>query len=230
MSSSRRTARPSRRLVVVTTAFALFAAGLEGGLIVGTRAYVDHRQEVSDLRLTAAMKTFRPAPHAGLAKPLEADAFISDRNPRATPSTCAPLTALATGPARGGRSWTGAGNGSPAAVTLLTVRFADADAARAELARKRWAMLRCRHVDVTFPPFDEPPVAYTVAGRHWATSSVGRRARWTLDGGGRTYSFYVERYGNSLTWTYDDDEISTPQDRAQVAADLIEELRGLAGR
>lgn len=220
--------RPSRT-TVLTVVVAVLVLALEIGALAGARALVDRRDYVSDLRLDAALSTFRAAPHPGLAKPLGVDAFAPEQNPRTAPAGCAPLTALATGGALDGRSWTGAGDGSLVPVTLLTVRFADAGEARAELDRKRWAMLRCRSVEVTFPPFDQPATTYTVAGRHWPTSAVGSTLRWSLAGDGRRFDFYVVRYANTLTWSYDDD-VSAPATREQVADSLVTRLRELAGR
>ena len=83
-------------------------------------------------------------------------------------------------------------------MTLLVVRYADADAARAELDRKRLAMLRCTRVAITFPPYDaaaRPPT--TVTGRHWLASATGSVVRWSLVGGGRRFDFYVRRYANT---------------------------------
>lgn len=218
-------ARQGWVLVVVVATLAVISA--QACLVVGARLLLDRREQVSDLRLTAATKTFRPAPHPGLAKPLDADAFDDDHNPRTEPARCAPLTALATAGVVGGRSWTGAGDASAAPVTLLTVRFTSSAAARAELSRKRWALLRCNLISVTFPPFDAPAVTYSVGEQRW-TPPVGRRARWTLDDGSRRFAFYVVRYGNTLTWTYDDISVSSPLNREPVADDLVEELRDLA--
>lgn len=212
------------RALVAGAAVLVFTA--EVGGLAGARALVDRHEQVSDLRLDAAMETFRPAPHPGLSKPLGVDAFTVEQNPRAAPTTCAPLITLATGGALDGRSWTGAGDASLVPVTVLTVRFADAGQARAALERKRWAMLRCTEVAVSLPPFDRPATAYRVTGRRWTTSAVGRTARWSLDGGGRRFDFYVARYGNTLTWTYDDD-VSSPVAREQVVDDLVDRLREL---
>ena len=216
-------------MVVVTVAAALALFAIEVGGLLGIRAVLDHRAYVSELRLDAAMRTFRPVDHPGLASPADPAGFTAERNPRAEPVRCAPLTALATTPPLDGRSWTGV-NGQPAQpVTLLTVRYLDADAARVELDRKRLALLRCPRVAVSFPPYDRPPTTYAVSGRHWPAGAVGSVVRWSLVGGDQRFDFYVRRYANTLTWTYADD-VSTPQVREEVADSLVERLEDLAHR
>lgn len=222
-----RTGRPSRRLVPALVAGGLVVHALQLGAYVVVRDAVDRHQSVSDLRLDAALETFRPSDRAGRGQPADAATFAADRNPRADPAGCRPLTALATRPPLDGRSWTGV-NGRPAQpVTLLTVRYADAGTARAELDRKRWAVLRCPRVSVTFPPYEAPPTTYEVRGRAWASTTVRGAVRWSLEGGGRRFDFYVRRYGNTLTWTYADD-VSTPAVRQEVADSLVARLQELA--
>lgn len=218
--------RSTTRVVVATVAVSLVLLGAEVGAGLGVRSALDRRAYVSDLRLDAALETFRPVDRSGLASP---GSFEAGRDPRTDPAACAPLTVLTSTPPLDGRSWTGI-NGRPAQpVTLLTARYADADGARAELDRKRVALLRCTRVTITFPPYDAPPTTYTVTGRHWATSAVGPVVRWSLVGGGRRFDFYVQRYANTLTWTYADD-VSTPAVREEVARSLVDRLRDLAGR
>ncbi len=226
---SARAGGPSRRLVLALVAGGLAVHGLQLGACTAVRSAVDHHQSVSDLRLDAAMKTFRPVERSGLAQPADVATFAADHNPRADPARCRALTALTTTPPLDGRSWTGI-NGRPAQpVTLLTVRFASADTARLELDRKRWALLRCSAVAVTFPPYDAPPTTYAVRRPHWLSSAVGSTVRWSLVGDGRRFDFYVRRYGNTLSWTYADD-VSTPQVREQVADSLVVRLQDLASR
>ena len=216
-------------VVVVTVAAALALLGVEIGAGLGVRDALDRRAYVTDLRLDAALETFRPVERSGLATPADPLGFGPDRSPRTDPAACAPLTVLASTPPLDGRSWTGV-NGRPAQpVNLLVVRYADADGARAELDRKRLAMLRCTRVAITFPPYAGPPTTYTVTGRHWPTSVTGSVVRWSLVGGGRRFDFYVRRYANTLTWTYADD-VSTPEVREQVADSLVVRLRDLAHR
>ncbi|SEQ63498.1 hypothetical protein [Microlunatus flavus] len=219
-----------RRLVAALVLGGLLVNGLQVGGLLALRSALDRRQAVSDLRLDAALQTFRPADRPGLAQPLDAGTFAADRNPRTDPAACVPLTALAVpggAPPLDGRSWTGV-NGRPAQpVTLLVVRYADAGEARRELDRKRWAMLRCTTVDVTFPPYDAPATAYSVRERHWLTSALGGTVRWSLVSGGKRFDFYVRRHGNLLMWTYADD-VSTPAVRQQVADSLVDRLDELA--
>ncbi|GAB2569898.1 hypothetical protein [Microlunatus antarcticus] len=213
-------------MVAAALVVSLVLLGAEVGAALGVRAALDRRAFVSDLRLDAALETFRPVDRSGLASPADPAGFGPDRSPRTDPAACAPLTVLTSTPPLDGRSWTGI-NGRPAQpVTLLVVRFADADAARAELDRKRVAMLRCTRVAVTFPPYDRPPTAYEVTGRHWLSSAAGSVVRWSLVDGDRRFDFYVQRYANTLTWTYADD-VSTPPVREQVARSLVVRLRDL---
>ncbi len=221
--------RSTKRVAALAVLGSLVLLGAEVGAVVGVRATLDRRAYVSDLRLDAALETFRPVDRSGLASPADPATFSPDRNPRTDPASCAPLTVLTTTAPLDGRSWTGV-NGRPAQpVTLLTVRFGDAGAARDELDRKRVALLRCRHVVITFPPYDAPPTTYTVTARHWPTSAAGPVVRWSLVGGDRRFDFYVRRYANTLTWTYADD-VSTPQVREEVALSLVARLQDLAHR
>lgn len=221
--------RSTTHVVVLAVACSLVLLGAEVGALVSFRAALDRRAEVSDLRLEAALETFRPVDRSGLASPADPRTFATDRNPRTDPARCAPLTVLTTSPPLDGRSWTGI-NGYPAQpVTLLTVRFADADAARVELDRKRVALLRCRKVAITFPPYGGPPTSYAVTGRSWPGNAAGSVVRWSLVGGDKRYDFYVRRYANTLTWTYADD-VSTPQVREEVVRSLVERLEDLAHR
>jgi hypothetical protein len=198
---------------------------LVGGLAV--RRWHDRIQFVEELRLAAALQTFRPSERAGLSKPVVAVDLAADRSVRARPARCAPLTLLATRPSIGGGSWTGI-NGSPAQpVAMLTIRYADASAARADLADKRVALLQCHNVQLTFPPFDKPAQNFTIIERNWIRSAVGGRVAYALAGGGKRYDFYVRQYANTLTWTYGDD-VSTPHVRQQVVDDLVGRLKEMA--
>lgn len=220
---------PTSRVVGVAVLGWLVLVGAQLGAATGLRAALDRQAYVSDLRLDSALQTFRPVDHAGLAQPSDPRSFDTDRNPRTTPSRCAPLTVLSTVPPVDGRSWTGISGRPAQPVNLLVVRFASAGDARAELDQKRVAMLLCRQTSITFPPFDAPATAYTVTGRHWTTSAAGTAVRWSLEGGGRRFDFYVRRYGNTLTWTYADD-VSTPAVREEVADSLVDRLADLARR
>jgi hypothetical protein len=226
----RRPARsPAAPVVAALVAGSLVLVGAEVGSAFALRSALDRRAYVSELRLDAALETFRPVERPGLASPADLRRFGADQNPRTDPSACAPLTVLTATLPLDGRSWTGV-NGRPAQpVTLLTVRFADAHTARTELDRKRVALLRCHRVAITFPPYAGPPTTYTVTGRRWTSSAVGPVVRWSLVGGDRRFDFYVRRYANTLLWTYADD-VSTPAVREEVARSLVERLRDLAHR
>ena len=221
--------RSTTRVVVLAVAASLVLLTAEVGGLMGVRSALDRRAYVTDLRLDAALETFRPVDRSGLASPADLATFGADRNPRADPAGCTPLTVLTTTTPLDGRSWTGV-NGRPAQpVTLLTARFADAGQARAELDRKRVALLRCTRIAIVFPPYDAPPTTYAVTHRHWVTSATGPAVRWTLEGGDRRFDFYVRRYANTLTWTYADG-VSTPQVREEVARSLVTRLEDLARR
>lgn len=225
----RGTRSPAVPLLVALVAGSLLVLGGELGSALAVRALLDRQAYVSDLRLDAALQTFRPVDRSGLAAPIDPAGFAPERNPRTDPAACAPLTELTVSAPLDGRSWTGVGGRPAQPVTLLTVRFADAGAARTELDRKRLAALRCRQVAVTFPPFDAPPTTYAVAGRHRPRDLVGDTVRWSLVGNGRRFDFYARRYGNTLTWTYADD-VSTPEVREEVADSLVTRLQDLARR
>jgi hypothetical protein len=221
--------RSTTRVVVVAVLASLVLLAAEAGVALAVRSTLDRRAYVSDLRLDAALETFRPVERSGLASPADPQTFAPERNPRTDPAACAPLAVLTTTQPLDGRFWTGI-NGRPAQpVTLLTVRFAAADQARAELDRKRVALLRCTEVAITFPPYGGPPTPYRVTDRHWSTSVAGPVVRWSLVGGDKRFDFYVRRYANTLTWTYADD-VSTPQVREEVAVSLVDRLRDLAHR
>jgi hypothetical protein len=202
---------------------AVALAAAEMVALVAVQRHLDRGREVSALRLASAMETFRPPDRRGLARSVNAPELDPAQSVRATPSRCAPLTVLALGPAADGQSWTGV-NGSPAQpVTTLTVRYAAASAARAELRAKQLALLRCQSVRLTFPPFDAPSQEFIVSGRLHASNLLGDRLSYVLVGGGKRYGFYVRRYANTLTWTYADD-VSMPQTRQQVVDSLVAQL------
>ena len=204
----------------------LLARGLELAALLEGRRLLEQRTEVTALRLDAALQTFRPAAHRGLATPLGPAELADDRSVRTEPRRCRPLTLLATGPVLDGRSWTG-GAGSPLQpVTTLTVRYADPAAARHDLLVKRAALLGCRTLRLTFPPFDHPPQGFTVIAASGLRPSLPDRLRYAVQGGGSTYHFYVRRYANTLTWSYADDTSRRPA-REQVVDDLVGRLREL---
>ena len=146
---------------------------------------------------------------------------------RTVPRRCRSLTLLAVRTALDGESWTGI-NGSPAQpVRTLSVRYSDAASARADFRQKRIALLTCRTVVLSFPPYDEPGQPYTVSHRALALSVFGDRVGYALTGGTKRYDFYVRRYANTLTWTYGDDS-ATPAVRRQVADDLVDRLKTIA--
>lgn len=226
----RRPARsPAVPVVAALVAGSLVVVGAEVGAAYAVRTTVDHRAYVSELRLDAALETFRPVERPGLASPADPTTFAPDENPRTDPAACAPLSVLTTTTPVDGRSWTGASGRPAQPVTLLVVRFADADAARTELDRKRLALLRCRRVGITFPPYDGPPTTYTVEDRLRPTTVAGPVVRWSLVGGGRRFDFYVRRHANTLIWTYADD-VSTPAVREEVVRSLVARLEDLAHR
>ena len=200
--------------------------GVRVGAVVGVRAALDRRAYVSALRLDTAFATFRPG-DPGQAASYDPLNFTADHDPRTNPAACLPLTVLTSRVPLDARSWTGTVDSPAKPVILLTVRLADAGSARAELERKRVAMLRCTVLAVT--PSEGAPISYTVTGRHWQSSAVGTTVRWSLVGGAARYDFYVRRYANTLTWTYTDDA-SNPMVRDAVADSLVARLRYLSHR
>jgi hypothetical protein len=210
-------------LLALTLGLVLFSLEVAGGLKI--RQSYDRRQFVGSVRLAGAFQTFRPSERSGLSKPVGPVDLAADRSVRTEPPRCAPLTLLAVSTPLDGQSWTGI-NGSPAQpVTILTVRYADAGMARADLRAKRLALLRCHTVRLTFPPFDQPAQTFTVHARNRLLATVSDHVSYDLTGAQR-YEFYVRQYANTLTWTYGDD-VSTPSVRHQVADSLIGRLREL---
>ena len=191
------------------------------------RLLIDRSTFVTELRLAAALETFRPSERSGGAEPVDADTLSPARSTRAQPERCRPLALLAVGEVIDGRAWTGI-NGSPAEpVRTLTVRFADAAAARAELNRKRVALLRCGDIRLSFPPFEEPAQTFTVADRFQTSSLRCDRVGYTLRGSEESYTFYVRQYANTLTWTYGEDT-GMPEVRQEIADALVSRVRELA--
>lgn len=213
-----------RRLILSLVLVVALAAG---GL--GLHAVRDRHQFVDETRLQAALLIFRPAERNGSALPVAAADLAPDRSTRTAPVRCRSLALLSTGDADGGGSWRGI-NGSPAEpVSTLTARFASAGAARAELRAKRAALVSCRTVRLTFPPFDDPAEAFTVGGRLQPTLLAGDRLTYRLSSEKATYTFFVRRFGNTLTWAYGSTE-SQPRTRREVVDDLAGTLAELAGQ
>jgi hypothetical protein len=209
----------------VTTVL-LVVISIEIGGYLALRREQDRAHTVSALRLAAAMETFRPSEHGGLAHFVEPAELGPERSVRTSPSRCTPLTLLSVHGGVDGQSWTGV-NGTPVQpVTTLTVRYLDASSARRELRDKEIALLRCRKLLLTFPPFDAPAKPYRVKDRLQPSNLLADRLSYTLVGDQKRYEFYVRRYANTLTWTYAED-VSDPQVRRQVADSLVSRLRQL---
>ena len=217
----------NKKVVAAALGLSIIAFSLEvaGGLEV--RRWYDRSQFVRGSQLSAALLTFRPSDRAGQSRRVESADLAPGALVRTVPRRCRPLTLLAIRTPLEGESWTGI-SGSPAQpVKTLTVRYADAASARADLRQKRVAMLTCRTVVLGFPPYDEPGQPYTVSHRAPAMSVFGDRVGYALTAGDQRYEFYVRRYANTLTWTYADD-VSTPAVRRQVADDLVDRLKDIA--
>ena len=217
---------PPLALVVVGVVCVLLSRGvvLAGGQ--QTTRLLDRRQEVSAERLDAALQTFRPADHRGLAAPpLSGDDLSGRGSVRTQPARCAPLTLLATGRALDGQSWTGIAGSPLQPVRTLTARYPDAEAARHDLLAKRVALLSCRTVRLTFPPFDQPEQDFTVTDPLLPLAPAGV-VRYSLRRDDRSYRFYVRRYANTLTWSYASDA-STPKVRQHVVDSLVTRLQEL---
>ena len=218
--------RRVRIAVVAVIALSVVANVSHAAVALQMRAAYDRSQVVGAVRLNGALQTFRPFARSGQAEPVDLAALSPALTVRTEPARCSALTLLAVRAPVDGASWIGI-NGSPAQpVKLLTVRYPDASAARADLWDKRRALRRCHSVRLVFPPFDQPAQTYTVHPTHRLRSAVGDRVSYDLAGADKSYGFYVRQYANTLTWTYGDDT-STPQVRQQVADSLVERLREL---
>ena len=216
----------TRQLVALALAVSLLLLCLELSTAVLVRARRDRHELVSRERLTIALLTFRPAEHRGLPRDVPGEDLATANLVRSDPHRCSPLALLAVAPPLDAQSWTGI-NGSPAApVTTLTVRFADAGAARAALREKRLALLRCRRLALTFPPFDQPAEHFTVTEQFRPANLGGSTLSYVLVGEPQRYTFFTARYGNTLTWTYGDD--AGARHRRQVVLDLSARLAELS--
>ena len=199
----------------------LLSAGillLEAAAAVYLQRVFDQREQVSEQRLIAALETFRPSETAGRAREVPAADLRPERSVRSEPASCAPLSLLSTGSAVGGASWSGVSGRPVQPVNILTVRYADADQARGALTEKRVALLRCRSVRLTFAPYDEPALNFQVMAGPGAVLPPGRLSYLLVSGVDR-YEFYVRRWGNTLTWTYDKDV-----DRVRVGRAVVDDL------
>jgi hypothetical protein len=200
---------------------------LSGEVAVGVavRQRVDQRRAVDDQRLRVALLTFRPSERAGRPNDVAAAELAGENLVRTAPGRCSALALLAVTLPESGQSWTGI-NGSPAEpVRTLTVRYPDASTARAAMREKRLALVRCRQVSLTFPPFDEPAQDFTVTGRSRPSNVVGETLRYTLVGADQSYVFCVRRYVNTMTWSYGNE--SGAEAREEVVVDLTRRLAEL---
>jgi hypothetical protein len=225
MTGGRRAAggvRSAGRIVAGTLALALLLLTVEVMATIAVRQHRDRQELVTAQRLRVALQTFRPSERTGLPKDVPSRDLATENLVRTEPRRCVPLSLLAVAPPLDGQTWTGI-SGSPAEpVTTLTVRYADASTARRAMWDKRLALLRCRTVRLTFPPFDRPAQDFAVAAHARASTLVGDGIGYALVAADRRYNFFVRRYGNTLTWTYGDD--AGVQVRRQVVLDLAARL------
>ena len=212
------TVRLSLALVLIGL---LIASGAVGGKLRDRHQFVDAQ------RLGAALRVFRPPGRAGLPATVEAAALLPERSARVSPDRCRALALLNRAVAEDGGSWSGI-NGSPAEpVSILTVRLASAQAARSELRAKRLALVSCTDLWLTFPPFGEPAKPFKVDGRLQPTLFAGDAVSYSLVGQDSRYTFYIRRYGNTLTWAYGAKE-SQPAIRREVVDDLARTFAEMA--
>jgi len=214
------------RIVAVTVALSLVLLTLEVTALKALRDYRDQRELVTQLDLSVALRTFRPLHRPGLSR----DVSTADLDPRnqvrTEPRRCRSLVLPTVAPPLDAQSWTGA-SGSPAEpVTTLTVRYADASTARRALRDKRLALLRCRHLRLTFPPFDQPAQSWALSARARLSNVAGATLTYVLVGEEKRYTFFVARYANTVTWTYGTD--SGASVRRQLVLDLNDKLAELA--
>ncbi len=218
--------RRTRAIVVAALSLGIGLLLLEIASVLLVQRHVDSLEQVSNQRLLAALQTFRPSETAGREREVPLVDLDPARSVRSEPAGCAPLTLLSTGSAIGGASWTGVSGDPRQPVTTLTVRYADADAARAAVREKQLTLLRCRTVRLTFPPYDKGTQTFDVGygvGALLPPDQVGYR----LVSGEDAYGFYVRRWGNTLTWTYSDDETRTAVSR-RVVDDLANRLSAMS--
>ncbi len=205
-------------------AFGLVLLEAAAVLLIGRG--IDRRQQVSAERLLVALETFRPSEIAGRAGPVPAADLAPERSVRTEPAECAALSLLSTGEAIDGATWSGVGGQPAQPVTTLTVRYPGPDRARAALTDKQLALWRCRTVRLTFPPFDEPAQDFRVSAGLLAVLPPDQ-VSYVLESGADRYEFYVRRWGNTVTWTYDKDRVRARVGRG-VVEDLVRRLESLA--
>lgn len=220
------TTRRTRPIVVAALAIGLGLLSVEVASVLVVQRHLDRTEQVSEQRLVAALQTFRPSETAGREQPVPLADLDPARSVRSEPTTCAPLSLLNTGSAIGGASWTGVSGTPREPVTILTVRYADAGAARGALWEKHIALLGCRAVGLTFPPYDKGSQTFSV---EYGVDAFLHPDQLTyrLASGADTYGFYVRRWGNTLTWTYSDDNRRTAISR-RVVDDLATQLSAMA--
>ena len=73
----------------------------------------------------------------------------------------------------------------------------------------------------------DPAEDFAVRGRTQLTLLTGDTLGYTLTGAETTYTFYLRRWGNTLTWAYGSTE-SRPATRREVVDDLARTLAELA--
>ncbi len=215
------------RVAGLAASVILAGVGFQAGVASVIQGRADAYQFVTEQRLLVALQTFRPSDRSGAARRMEPADLAPERSVRSDPARCAPLVLLATEPPRDAATWSGI-NGTPAQpVMTLTARYADAAGARRAVREKRAALLACRTIRLTFPPFDQPAQEFTPADRRIPSVLVGDRLSFALEhDDSDRYAFYVRRYGNTVTWTYG--RPAGDQVRRQVVDDLADRLGALS--
>jgi len=214
------------RIVAVTVALSLVLLTLEVTALRALRDYRDQRGLVSQLDLNVALRTFRPLHRSGLSRDVPSVDLDPANQVRTEPRRCATLALPTVVAPLDAQSWTGASGRPAEPVTTLTVRYADASAARRALRDKRLALMRCRHLRLTFPPFDQPAQSWTLSARVRLSNVAGDTLSYVLVGEQKRYTFFVARYVNTVTWTYGND--SGAPVRREVVLDLNDKLAELA--
>lgn len=198
------------------------------GLVLGSGwlsvRWLDRKQYVSQHKLDVALLTFPHSPHIGHVLPLSIEAY-SEETPTARPTKCVPLVVTPTPVSSVTEivAWSGTAGDPPLWVNFVTLRFHSAADARRALLIKRVALVRCRRISVSFPPFREVSGEYQVSDHSPVGLAGLSRVRYTLSGE-KSYDFYARQYANTLTWTYGSADESSAA-RAQAVDDLVARLQ-----